>query len=412
VSQAEVLPPTPLTRRPQHRPVYKDPLSIIGWSVALVAIVLYWYYFVRKTVPRPGEEVARLTAIEGRVKVKPNAREGWGEARLADRLHVGDVVQTEPRSGAELSFDAGSVVRVRSDSIVYIGGSAESSTAAWRVQAGHVHFSVGDQNTEIVTPTVRTTAMREASGNIDVGDAGDTGVKIFRGQAELQTRQGQRIILTENQAVQVDAAGKAGAKRDLPPPPTLLAPAARAQLPFVAPPEVTTRLSWSAVEKGVSYRVALDYNVTQADLLLSAALDEQGIQATSHELKGLNPGRYFWRVAAVNKEGFEGAFSRVSLFTVVHEAQPAPAPPPVAPTLPALALDRVEEVEPGIVHVHGRTDPGSRVTVDGQSLSVLPDGSFGEFLRRPESGILVVRATGPDGRFREQACPVADKPQE
>jgi hypothetical protein len=407
VSQTEVLPPTPLTDRPQRKPSYKDPVSIVGWGVALAAIVLYWYYFVRTPAPKPGEEVARLTAIEGRVKVKPNAREGWGEGRLADRLHVGDVVQTDPRSGAEVSFDSGSVVRVRSDSIVYIGGSAESSTAAWRVQSGHVHFSVGDQATEIVTPTVRATAMREASGNIDVGDAGDTGVKIFRGQAELQTRQGERITLSDNQAVQVDAAGKAGKTLDLPPPPTLLAPAARAQLPFVAPPEVTARLSWTEVERGVSYRVALDYNVTQANLLLSAALDEQGVQDTSHELKGLNPGRYFWRVAAVNKDGYEGAFSRVSFFAVVQPVQPTVAPTPTAPGPPVLALESVEEVEPGIVHVHGRTDPGSRVTVDGHALSVLPDGSFSEFLRHSEPGNLVVRTTGSDGRFREQTRPVA-----
>ena len=55
-------------------------------------------------------------------------------------------------------------------------------------------------------------------------DAGETGVKIFRGQAEVKTTQGQKITLTENQAVQVDAAGKAGATLDLPPPPTLVAP--------------------------------------------------------------------------------------------------------------------------------------------------------------------------------------------
>ena len=190
LSQTEVLPPTPATRRPPRPPVYKDPLSIVGWSVALAAVALYWYYFVRRPAPRPGQEVARLTAIEGRVKVKPNAREGWGEARLAEHLHVGDVVQTEPRSGAEVSFDAGSVVRVRSDSIVYIGGSAESSTAAWRVQSGHVHFSVGDQNTEILTPTVRTTAMREASGNIDVATPATPGSRSSAGRPSSRRGRG------------------------------------------------------------------------------------------------------------------------------------------------------------------------------------------------------------------------------
>jgi len=143
---------------PPRKPFYKDPLSIIGWGIALASIVAYWYYFVRKPVPKPGQEIARITAVEGKVKVKPNETEAWNPAKLTDRLHVGDTVQTEPRSGAEVSFHAGSVVRVRPDSIVYIGGSAESSTAAWRVQSGRVNFAIGDQQTEIVTPTLKTTA--------------------------------------------------------------------------------------------------------------------------------------------------------------------------------------------------------------------------------------------------------------
>ena len=96
----------------------------------------YWYYFVKVHVPEPGEQVARITAVEGRVRVKPNEIEVWNDATLSELLHVGDVVQTEPRSGAQISFNAGSMVRVRPDSIVYLGGSAELSTAAWRVEAG------------------------------------------------------------------------------------------------------------------------------------------------------------------------------------------------------------------------------------------------------------------------------------
>ena len=94
----------------------------------------------------------------------------------------------------------------------------------------------------------------------------------------------------------------------------------------MAPPEASAKLSWNAVKNGVTYRVAMDYNVTQANLLLSAALDEPGIASTSHDIKGLNVGRYFWRVSAVNKDGLEGAFSRVSFFAVVEPETPQPAP--------------------------------------------------------------------------------------
>ena len=408
-SDTEILAATEVAR-PRRKPFYKDPLSIIGWGIALASIVAYWYFFVRRPVPKPGQQIARLTAVEGKVKVKPNEQEAWGDARLSDQLHVGDVVQTETRAGAQISFNSGSVVSVRPDSVVYIGGSAEASTAAWRVQSGRVNFSTGDEATEIVTPTLKTTALQNATGNIDVGEAGDTGVKIFRGQAEVETTQGQKITLSENQAVQVDSAGKAGAMLELPPPPTLVAPAPKARLPLVAPPEASAKLSWNAVRNGTTYRVAMDYNVTQANLLLSAALDEPGITSTSHDLKGLNVGRYFWRVSAVNKDGLEGAPSRVSFFAVVVPEVPQPAPTPTPGVeLPSLVVQALDEVAPGVVHVGGRTAAGATVTVDGTAVKVLPDGSFSEYVRHGGKGEVVVRATFPDGQFTEQSRPVSKR---
>jgi hypothetical protein len=337
------------------------------------------------------------------VRVKPNDLEAWKDAVLQDLLHVGDVVQTEERSGAAISFNSGSTLNVRSNSIVYLGGSAELSTAAWRVESGNVNFSVGEQTTEIVTPTLTTTAERHTTGSIDVGDGG-TGVKVFRGQAEVETRQGQVITLNDNEAVLVDAQGEAGAKQALPPAPTLLAPEIRATLPFSAPPEATAELSWEAVVEGGTYHVALDYNVAQAELLLAATLDVPGIRETSHELRGLDPGRYFWRVAAVNEAGLEGEFSRIAFFSVEPLRQAAPvAVPEPALDVPFLTLAPVVEVAPGVLHVHGRAAPGSDVTVDGYPVRPLRDGSFSEHVRRTDRAEITVRATSPGGQFAERA---------
>jgi hypothetical protein len=398
-------------RKRVRKPFYRDPLSIIGWGLALASVVAYWYFFVRKDVPKPGEQVARVTALEGRVRVKPNDLEAWNDARLQDPLRVGDVVQTERRSGAAIQFNSGSLVRVRQNSIVYLGGSAEQSTAAWRVASGNVNFSVGDQVTEIVTPTLTTTAERNSTGNIDVGEDGNTGVRIFRGQAEVATSKGDVITLGENEALQVDAQGQAGSKQALPPPPKLLAPEIRATVPFSTPPDTTADLSWEAVINGDTYRVALDYNVVQADLLLAATLDVPGIRETHHELQGLNPGRYFWRVAAVNDAGLEGAFSQVSFFSV----EPLPEPTPVAVKdedlgLPSLTLAPVDEVAPGVLHVHGRAEPGSEVTLDGYPVALMPDGSFSEHVKRTDKVEVTVRVTREDGQFAVQSRPVPRRP--
>jgi hypothetical protein len=386
------------------RPSHRDPLSVAGWLVALVALAAYWYFFGHKPTPRPGDEVARLTALIGPVKRKPVAQEIWTQARLAERLQVGDVVQTEALGAAEISFDSGNVVRVRPASVIHIGSTAESSTAAWRVQTGHINFAVGDQVTEIVTPTARTTAESNSFGDIDVDEAGATGVKVFGGRASVQTTRAQKITLLANEAVQVDAAGNAGAKLVLPPPPTLVAPPPQTRIPK----DAVARLSWTPSPGGVTYRLALDYNVTQANLLLSAALDAPGLTDTSHELRGLETGRYFWRVAAVNEAGLEGAFSRTSLFAVVPpEPRPVASAPAASP--PRLVLDAFEEVAPGIVHVSGHADARAVVTLNGVAVRVASDGSFGEYLSRGDAAELVVRATVPGGAFSEQSRPLTPR---
>jgi len=388
-------------RRP---PFYRDPLSLLGWSVAFAALLAYWYFFVRQPVARTGQPIARVTAVAGSVKVKPNAGAAWLDVKLSDVLRVGDVVQTQALSGAQISFDSGSVVNVRPDSVVYISVSAESSTAAWSVRSGRVNFSAAEQQ-EILTPTARTTAMENAVGNIDVADSGETGVKVFRGLAEVETTQGETITLGENQAVRVDAAGKAGARLDLPPPPSLVSPTLRAELQRVAPPAASAELRWTAVANGVTYHVAVDYNVTQANLLLSAALEQTGLPGTAHALRGLEPGRYFWRVAALNRDGLEGAFSRTSFFTVVAPAAsvPSPAPPPPAAVL---SVQSVEEIAPGIVQVAGRAEPGATVEVEGVAVLVLPDGSFSEYVRHAGGDRVAVRARSRSGAVAEESQPV------
>jgi hypothetical protein len=411
VPETGELPASPIVSRKPRPPFYKDPLSIIGWGMALASVLAYWYFFVRRPVPKPGEQVARFTIVEGRVRVKPNAVEIWKDAVLQDLLHVGDVVQTERGAGAAIAFHTGSTLNVKSNSIVYLGGSAELSTAAWRVESGNVNFSVGDQTTEIVTPNLTTTAERHTRGSIDVGEGGETGVKVFRGQAEVVTRRGRSIALGENEAVQIDAQGEAGEKQALPPAPRLLAPEIRATLPFAALPEATAELSWEEVINGDTYHVALDYNVAQAELLLAATLDVPGIRGTSHALRGLDPGRYFWRVAAVNEQGLEGEFSRVSFFSVepLPEATPVLVPEP-ALDVPFLTLAAVVEVAPGILHVRGRAAPGSDVTLDGFPVKLLRDGSFSEHVRRTGRGEVTVRATSADGQFAEQTRPVPRGP--
>lgn len=388
----EPAPPAPPPAGGKHVP------TLLGVLIALAAVAVYFIFFLKPPSPSGPTAVARLSSVEGDVRVKPAGASSWAKGQPSRPLGTGDVVQTDHRSGAEITFLTGNVVTVRPDSIVLISEGeaavAEEATA-WHVQSGQVNFEL-KKDTDIVTATARTRATANSAGNVNVTEDGGTGVKIFRGSAQVATKEGQTVNLTDNQAVMVDPRGKAGPTIVLPPPPNLLGPPGRAALPYVAPPQATAELQWEAVRGGQTYRVVMDYNVQQANLLLSAALDQPGIAGTTHALRGLDPGAYFWRVAGVTPEGLEGDFSRVSFFSVVT---PSPEPSPTG--APGLTVDAAAVMD-GILQVKGRTERGASVTVDGHEVKVLLDGSFSEFVKGTEKGFVVVRATGANGQVTEQ----------
>ena len=388
-------------RRPRRRS-NANLYSGVGLLVALVSAGVYFFFFLRPAQQLALQEVARFSALEGDVKVKPNATQQWKPAKNAMILASLDVVQTAPQAGAELLFKTGNVVRLRPDSVVLIGDTADTSEATWRVQSGQVNFEL-TQNTRIATPTATTKTTGNAEGNISVQDGGLTGIKIFKGTAQVATAKGDQVTLNENEAIKVDAQGKAGKKSVLPKPPVTVAPPAQAEVQFKNKPNTIARLEWKPVTGGASYRVAVDYNVVQANLLLSAALDEPGILAAFHDLKGLDPGKYYWRVAGVNEEGEEGKYSRVSNFVVVTESHASPTPPPAAAALSLQPL----EVMGSVVALRGRAAPGSTVTVDGIEIRVGPDGSFSEFLKRGDRREVTIKVTGPGGEVTEETRPVS-----
>ena len=168
--------------------------SIIGLGLALLAAGVYFFFFLRPARLRTLEEVAHFSAMDGEVKVKPSATQKWTVAKNAMSLRAADVVQTAPQAGAELTFKTGNVVRLRPDSVVLIGDTDESSETTLRVQSGQVNFDL-QQKTQIATPTATTNTAANSEANISVQENGETGIKIFKGSADVSTAKGDKVTL-------------------------------------------------------------------------------------------------------------------------------------------------------------------------------------------------------------------------
>jgi len=256
---------------------------------------------------------------------------------------------------------------------------------------------VAGSATEVSTPTVKSTVGELAAANIKVAEAGDSDIRMFRGSGRVETKTGVKIELGSSEAVRVDSTGKAGPKVTLPETPVLLAPPYDAEISYPVPSQATTLLAWKDVAAAAGYHFQIDYSLH----FNRPIVDRRGWKATSIELRGLDPGKYYWRVAAIDKDGSSGDFAAFARFAVTTSGRgSAGAPPPL--TLQSLKLRTT------ILQIKGRTEPGATLAVNGQRVDVQGDGSFNEFitLDKPGKQEVVIRATGINGGVREIRRPV------
>jgi hypothetical protein len=370
-------------------------------TATLAVVFVAGWYGLQGPRPSPSPEpttpkaAAHLTAFEGAVKVKRRGTVEWIVPPHAMGLAAGDLVLTAPRAAAEITYLDGFVVRVHPDTLLTIEPlSSDSRAPALELRAGTI---VGDAIKGGASSVIDTGSARwEGSG--DAADpplvdmhalpSTETTIDQRRGRARLVPRDGTARGLEPRTRVVVDAQGRPGPSRLLPPAPVLLSPPPATALSYRDIAHGVTHLTWSTVPEAASYHLLVDHG----GFFLQPVVDRAGITRTSWDLTGVPEGRYYWKVAAVGKDGAE-SFSDFSRFTLV---QAAGGPP-------TLVVD-VFETRENVLHLAGRTDPGATLTVNGQRIEVRADGTFGEFIALPRAGgqTVSIRAVGPGGEATEQ----------
>jgi len=379
-------------------------LALAVLAILLLATLGFLQFCPKQAPPPPPATVetgARFRSIEGSVQVKRAGTLEWIPATPALVLRQNDLVRTGSGAAAEIFLADGGRINVRPDSLMTIVESSQNPVSreqrtALAIQSGEASFQTAPRGvpgrTTITTPTVRATAERDTAGSVQVAEGGATGLRIFKGQSQAETRGGQKIALGANQAVRVDAAGAAGPTLSLPDVPQLTAPPNQTEIAYKNLADGLTLLMWNPVGAAAGYRVMVDFGPSFARPLY----DRRIARATQMELRALDAGSYYWKVAAVGAEGTESAFSDLWRFTLARAPQTAASPP-------LLAIEAAE-LKGNVLHVRGRTEPGASLSLDGQRLDVQADGSFNEFLAYGGAAgtTVVLKATGVGGGTVEQ----------
>lgn len=387
-------------------------LYIIGGLLIAAAAVAGIHYFGLPSAPVVAPRVvpttitsARFSSIEGNVKVKAAGSVEWITGDKDLLLNKGDRVKTGPGSTAEITFFDGTLLHVRPDSIIMIEETSENPTTKerrvrWNIPSGDVFFTTSEKNvegsrTDITTPNSRVTVTNAARGNITVDDTGAGPIRIFAAAkpVQVETKTGEKVTLVANESVKVDVDGKAAAKMALPSAPALLAPQAQTEISYPDPAHATTLFVWRAVPGATSYHFQIDYSAS----FNRPIKDMPDWKETAVELRGLDVGKYYWRVAAIDKQNnAEGNYSDFARFSIMKPNGNAAPPPP-------LVIESFD-LRTNILQLKGHTEPGATVSVNGAPLDVQPDGSFNEFITLDKAGAqtVVVRAVGVNGGVSEQ----------
>ena len=382
-------------------------------ALLLVAVILVGGYLLLRepgapapsTGDAPKDVAALFESVQGNVKTRGVGGLEWKTADARTALRKSDLVRTYPSSSAEIKFFDETRVTVRPDSLITIEETSRdpnstSSKVAWKVTSGEINYETaqkGPGSTEAVTPTFRLALESNSAGTMRVGEGGLTAVAQLAGAASLETKTGEKIRLSANEGIRVDASGKAGAKQVLPDAPTAESPGSSGLLTLAEGAPVV--LSWSPSGGASAYRLVVEGR--NGDSGPGVVLDRDGIKDTSATVPAITTGDFSFRVAGLTKDGVQGKFSSAVSFKV---ARTAPVRTEAAAPAPLLVIQSFEARD-NVLRLAGKTEPGARLTVNGDPVNVQPDGSFSEFVtlaRKQGEQRVVIRSTSRSGGIAEE----------
>ncbi len=279
---------------------------------------------VPKHMLKSGQLPAKVSKFSGQVQIARHF--DWKWVSVVDNMLVseGDWIRTRSRSSVEIRQDDGTVIKLRPNTKAMISLAGQTKTARGDVRVTKIKLDSGsmiakvnkllqrESRFEIETPTA-TSFVRGTEFRVKVeGDPGATRLAVLEGAGDFGSAD-ENISVGGNFGSLVNAAGNAPASPHALPmaPAELFTPTEREVLSG----DISSyRFSWAAADGAVRYHLEIS-----ADAEFNQLMDETWVSGTDAELMSLSidslePGTYFWRVAAIDADGYESAWSNDRYF--------------------------------------------------------------------------------------------------
>ncbi|MEE9219312.1 MAG: FecR domain-containing protein [Acidobacteriota bacterium] len=350
---------------------------------------------------RSGETAAkevRFYKIEGDTKVKRAGSFIWERADAKLPLSVGDQIKTASNATAQIIYFDGTITTIKPRSLLEIKELYEHPTTKVRkvrekLNFGGVSSTLSGGNAagsyhEVTTDTMSARAHERSE--IEIGydkEKGKTEVRVHRGKARIVAGK-REFQVSQSEMVALDRNQRLVQRGHIPKAPDLLQPIEQKVFVYGDTARAVTKLSWRRVGVAESYRL----QISRRSLLGELLLDKGDVRTTSVKLPRLNAGSYYWRVAAVNSQGVESAFSETRKFKIVSSQafvnREDKTPPPI-------------EIKDFLVFsyqviINGKTEPGAVVSIDGRRIDVYDDGNFTAVIKLKREGRNVLKIVAQD----------------
>lgn len=350
---------------------------------------------------------ANVIEVAGRVELQRANTTKWDTLRPGVVLREGDFVKTGASGVAEVMATDGTLYRIKPETLFEVHRSVtvpgEGKASGAKIVVGGSDVTTGEGGRSILTTDVARTDISKNSAVGVESDATTTNVATFKGKATLSTGKGPAVVLGERERAAASKGGGIGEKQRLPDTPAPLEPEDNAVFDL-GRSEVVLR--WSAVKDATQYQ----FEIARSRLFVPDSISiKQARPKTETKIRVDEPGLYFWRVQSVKLEPrpLESGWTIPRRFKVVGEAEKAEK----TGVPPDLVVFRPQVIGTTVI-VSGKTEPGAKVTVNGEEADVDATGVFRKVINLPGGGVkpITIRAVGSSGleTLRKESVLVQD----
>lgn len=331
---------------------------------------------------------ARITMLDGTVRVKKGTGNSWVTADYNIPLEKGDVVQTGSEGMAKVVFNDGTSYTVKQDSLIVIeensANDQQQTNVTVAVSTGTVDlstatYSQGSKSQVIVAGATASLSPESAAQVHNDPKLDQHEILMKKGTGEV-TRNGETVTLASWEKVSFQGQQSRLEKAKDIGPPTPIGPANMAPLFSSGEATKDVEFSWTPMANAVGYRLRISRNPYFSSTLVDKKVNTAAVTVTN-----LGEGAYYWEVLSYDSSGKESVESEKNRFTIISKDK----------NTEAIDLELDPFVQHGhVIEVTGKTQNGARVMVNGSEVPMISgDGGFHYFTPPLPTGEAVITVT-------------------